>query len=78
MKQALMFFSDFPKKFTSEIEVFLLIFHFFHQQTAFFYLLWDEIWYLLGHARKRHFSFFELSFSLKVSSQIVESPKLWT
>ena len=36
MKQPLMFFSDFPKKFASEREVFLLIFHLFHQQTAFF------------------------------------------
>ena len=46
----------------------------FNQWTTFFYLLWDQIWYLSGSVSKHHFKFSKLFFSLKVSSQIVESP----
>ena len=62
----------FSLKFASERKVFWLIFQLFHQQTAFFYLLWDQIWSLSGPVRKHHFSFFKFSFSLKVFSQMVE------
>ena len=74
MKQPLMFFSDFPQTFASEREVFLLIFHLFHQQTVVFLPTMGPDLVFIRPCYQTPFQFFELSFSIKVSSQMVESP----